>query len=380
MDLSMRSLEALGAQDDRPIASDPDGANLATRALGWLFLAGGALGLLTLALPHPGAVDEGAIAGLATLALAAGGVLLLVAPLGRTAQQLVVLLGTGLITAALGFSGQSIDAFAFLYLWVVLYTAYFLSRREATAQVVAVGLAYAGLLAVTAGNDSPKVTTWLLAIGSLAVACLLVLKQKERVTMLMERLSEAARTDFLTGLLNRRGFSERLSSELSRAERSAQPVGLLIGDLDHFKAINDRLGHHGGDVALQRVASLLTEGRRSGDTVARIGGEEFALILPDSDRAGTHASAERLRGRIRAAFSGEPVALTISVGAATFPESGPDAESLLRAADDALYAAKERGRDRTGVSEPGQAEEFPRPALPLAPSGQPDASLPSRRG
>ena len=358
---------------DQSSAAGPEEPNLATRALAGLFLAGGGLALLILVLPHPAALDQGAIAGLATAALAVGGLMFLVESLGRAARQLVPLLGTALITAGLYFGGPSPGAFAFLYLWVVLYSAYFLSRGEGAAQLVAVGLAYAGVLAVAVQNDSSEFTTWVLTVGSLAVAWILVRKLKERVDVLVGRLSEAARTDFVTGLLNRRGFTERLGSELSRAHRSGQPIGLLIGDLDHFKATNDRLGHHAGDLALQRVASLLSEGKRSGDTVARIGGEEFAVILPDSDSAGTHASGERLRRRIQLAFSEQEVPLTISLGTATFPVDGSDTESLTRAADAALYAAKELGRDRVLASEPGRAELFPPPA-PAVTSGQPHAA------
>ena len=172
---------------------------------------------------------------------------------------------------------------------------------------------------------------------------------RERVDWLMARLADAARTDSLTGLLNRRGFEEVFDLEIERARRSDSVMSLLIGDLDHFKQVNDRFGHHAGDEALERLSSVFTEKKRRIDTAARMGGEEFALVLPDTDEHGAYTLAERLRDEVRRVFEAEPVVLTISFGVASFPTHGETSESLLQAADHALCASKALGRDRSVI-------------------------------
>ena len=124
---------------------------------------------------------------------------------------------------------------------------------------------------------------------------------------------------------------------------------MLVADVDHFKSVNDRLGHPGGDDALRLIGATLANGKRLIDTVARLGGEEFALIVPGTDSRGGYILAERLRTSLRAAFVSEPVPVTLSVGVAHYPDHGGSVELLLRSADAALYAAKALGRDRCVV-------------------------------
>jgi two-component system cell cycle response regulator len=169
------------------------------------------------------------------------------------------------------------------------------------------------------------------------------------VAELVHRLTDAARTDPLTGLQNRRAFEETFAAEVERARRGGRPLSVLVGDLDHFKAVNDRFGHPAGDAALVQVGQLLTSTRREVDPVARTGGEEFALILPDTSEQEAYLVSERLRTAVEKAFADEPVPLTTSFGLAAFPDHGATVEALLGAADRALYAAKELGRNRTVV-------------------------------
>ncbi len=131
---------------------------------------------------------------------------------------------------------------------------------------------------------------------------------------------------------------------MRRATRSGKGLALIVGDLDRFKEINDRFGHPSGDEALRRVGALLRECARESDTVARLGGEEFALVLPYTDPPGALAMAERIRLMIRDDFSAE--GLTISFGIAAYPEDGDTQDLLMRAADSALYSAKTLGRNR----------------------------------
>ncbi|HUR51222.1 MAG TPA: sensor domain-containing diguanylate cyclase [Mycobacteriales bacterium] len=169
-----------------------------------------------------------------------------------------------------------------------------------------------------------------------------------RNASLMESVQRLAVTDSLTKIANRRAFETTLERELARATRAAEHVSLVIVDIDHFKDLNDTLGHQAGDEVLRNAAAALACACREFDTPARYGGEEFAIILPGCDPERALDAAERLRLAVSSAPT--PLRLTASAGVATFPGHAGDAESLVRAADEALYASKRGGRDRTTVS------------------------------
>jgi diguanylate cyclase (GGDEF)-like protein/putative nucleotidyltransferase with HDIG domain len=181
---------------------------------------------------------------------------------------------------------------------------------------------------------------------SLAV---LALHQRRRMAGLRARIAEGTRTDSLTGLLNRRALEEMLDVELERAVRAGRPLSVIVGDLDSFSAVNERQGHAAGDIALQLVASDCLKWKRRIDQAARIGGEEFALLLPETDERGAFIVAERLRRATHRTFGDATVPVTISFGVATSPLHGTDAVGLLRAADRAVAAAKELGGDRSVI-------------------------------
>jgi diguanylate cyclase (GGDEF)-like protein len=168
-----------------------------------------------------------------------------------------------------------------------------------------------------------------------------------------DALAELSVSDPLTGLLNHRGFTESLEEEVARTRRYRAPLSLLMADVDGLKAINDREGHAAGDRALRLVAGALAGDARGTDSVARIGGDEFALIAPHTDAADAFALAERIRSLV--AGQGQPDAITISVGVATADPGQTAAGALFRAADAALYAAKRRGRDRVAAAGPDGA-------------------------
>jgi diguanylate cyclase (GGDEF)-like protein/putative nucleotidyltransferase with HDIG domain len=196
-------------------------------------------------------------------------------------------------------------------------------------------------------------------MGAMLVAAALIATMRGRVEGLIERLHDAARTDPLTGLQNRRGFRESLDLEIERCRRSGTSMALVVGDLDRFTLVNDEHGHAAGDAALRRVAAVLSDDHRRIDACARVGGEEFALILPDADEHGALETAERLCALVAAEFAGDPVPLTISFGIATFPALAETAGALLRASDEALHAAKHHGRDRSIVHSHGLADRLP---------------------
>jgi diguanylate cyclase (GGDEF)-like protein len=164
------------------------------------------------------------------------------------------------------------------------------------------------------------------------------------------RLAQLAVTDGLTGLYNHRHFHERLALEVERSQRSGRPLSLLMVDVDHFKQFNETFGHPAGDEVLRQLARVLVDTRRVNDDVARYGGEEFAVILVETAKFTAAKLAERLRERVYGHDFSDAAArvgrLGVSIGVASFPDDGGDAEALIRAADTALYAAKRAGRNR----------------------------------
>ena len=156
-----------------------------------------------------------------------------------------------------------------------------------------------------------------------------------------------AATDALTGLPNRRAIDDHLKRLLAQAGRSITPMSAILLDLDHFKEINDTYGHERGDEVLAALGALLRTELRGSDFAGRNGGEEFIVMLPDTDRAGSMRVAEHLRKAMHSlSLPGVTREVTASFGVATFPEDALDGETLLRLADRALYAAKQNGRDR----------------------------------
>lgn len=171
-----------------------------------------------------------------------------------------------------------------------------------------------------------------------------------------DKLSELSATDSLTGMANRRRFDEALETEWARAARAGRHLAVILADVDHFKAYNDRYGHQAGDECLRRVAAVLrASARRPGDLAARYGGEEFCLILAETDADAALQVAENLRQAVQdlaIPHEGSPHGLvTLSLGlAAMVPETGRVVRDHLQAADRALYGAKEAGRNRTAAS------------------------------
>ena len=175
----------------------------------------------------------------------------------------------------------------------------------------------------------------------------------------------AARTDPLTNLANRREFDERFGNELERARRGGRPLAIVVLDLDGFKAYNDALGHQAGDDALREFADLLRRTTRAIDTVARTGGEEFAILAPEARAGDAHAYAERVRSSVERSFTEPRERLTVSCGIAVFPACGANSRDLLLAADRAMYLAKADGRNRTVVHDAaGRVPETPSPPRP----------------
>jgi diguanylate cyclase (GGDEF)-like protein len=330
--------------------------SMMARTLGYLFAAGAGLAVLSIALPRSFTLPDVGVAA-PVIALAITGTTVLVALLVRGREvlkgwtfQLVLASGTLLVTSAIFATGAA-SSYSMFYVLIALYAAYFFSRGETVAHVAFASAAYAtAILAHDPGRGA--VARWLITVGILSVAATLISTLKERLEGLIARLADAARTDVLTGLLNRRGFQDAFETELERAKRSGRRLSLIVGDLDRFKELNDRYGHRAGDDALGRVAAVMKATKRRIDVAARIGGEEFAVVVPETDEHEAFVLADRVRRAVRKAFADGDPRLTISFGVAAYPKHGRSPETLFHAGDQALYAAKELGRDRTVVHNP----------------------------
>jgi diguanylate cyclase (GGDEF)-like protein len=192
-------------------------------------------------------------------------------------------------------------------------------------------------------DESRELARWLATQASIAL-------ENARLHGLVKA---QAVTDELTGLANRRRFMEVLTLELKRAERFQSPLGLVLADLDNFKLVNDRFGHHTGDEVLRALSNVFRAGLRDVDLAARLGGEEFAVLLPETDEMGAAGVAERLRAALEALElegpAGAALGVTASFGVAVYPEAR-SSDELLTQADAALYRAKAAGKNQVAVA------------------------------
>jgi two-component system cell cycle response regulator len=188
-----------------------------------------------------------------------------------------------------------------------------------------------------------------------------ILDLHEELLKAQEALRDQATRDALTRLWNRHAIFEILERELSRARRENKPIGLVLGDLDRFKDVNDTYGHLAGDAVLREVAARMEQSVRPYDAVGRYGGEEFLLLLPGCDAEAAQHSAERMREAVEAqqvSIDGGCLDVTMSFGVTALPAGADvDLERLIKIADAALYMAKEKGRNRTEVLPFGQEDE-----------------------
>ena len=167
-----------------------------------------------------------------------------------------------------------------------------------------------------------------------------------RLRLALDQARQASRTDSLTSLLNGRAFNEDARRILAHARRYKRPVALAYIDVDNFKAVNDRLGHAGGDEVLRRIAGVLTKCVRESDLSARLGGDEFAVLLSEAAPQGAAVFFERLHTLVAETFAATAVPVSVSIGAVVFVTLPTDIDDLVRRADAIMYAVKASGKDR----------------------------------
>lgn len=362
----MSRVAALTLRGGRRSAHVTDDDRVLLRFVGAAQYLAGAVVLLALTvLPDPDPSDHPAAYVLAIAGIANGTARWLArdsgAPLARAAN-----LGGIVYVGAIIATARPLGATAILMLWPVMNTAYFLGRRDL---VLAAGLAIATLGASLHLNPTVRDDLLLLWIPSAAIivgTSLLMVLLRERIDRLIADLERTASTDGLTGIANRRTWSEAFEREVERARRSGTPLSVAMFDIDRFKAINDCFGHAEGDKALVRFASLLASECRSFDVPGRLGGEEFGLLLVGSPADGAAAFASRLRRRLELVTQHDLTPFTVSCGIAELDVHGHDPEHVMLAADRALYRAKHEGRDRFIVAD--------------APKGMPDEPAAANAG
>jgi diguanylate cyclase (GGDEF)-like protein len=333
----------------QPIRVFADPATMA-RTFTYLFGVGATLLLVTLPLPHSADRNTAALMAIALVAyLAAGGFLILFDRLPLWSFEASPLVGTVLISLAAYFGGsEAAAAYAMYYFWVAASACYFLRPAVAATHLVLASAGY-GIVLIALGDVSAPVLKWAVATGTLLVVGTLTTALQSQMEKTLTQLGAAARTDSLTGLANRRELEQRFAGELERSTRGGRPLSIVVLDLDWFKEFNDRFGHAAGDRALVQLAEALRRATRTSDVVARLGGEEFAVLAPETDELEGYQLAERLRAEVRATFARQPEKMTVSCGVASFPVHGISTGELLHSADRALYEAKEAGRDRSVV-------------------------------
>jgi len=312
-----------------------------------MFVLGSVTLLATLPLPDPNTSDHPAIRIVAGLLALGAVVVALLRPGRRWVSRFATIYGVLLVSVLMAVT-RPIEATPFFYLWPMVFSAYFCSRREVAADLALLWVTLGVALFVFSAD--PMKPVMFLGVGvSVTLTTIVVKLLSDHITSVIGALARAADTDYLTGLLNRRAFDVEFAEQHDRARRSGLPLALAMFDLDHFKQINDRFGHASGDRALCDFAALLEHELRGGDTLARVGGEEFAVILFGVGLDEAVAFAARIGAELARPVGADQPALSASAGVAALSERDATPEALLLVADRALYAAKEAGRRCVGV-------------------------------
>lgn len=281
-------------------------------------------------------------AEVATFAAPLLGALALVAARLRTGR-LVVHATAAAATVATALSAQAAAGTGIPleigFVPVAIYTTYFLSRAGAVAHLAAIAVSAGVALAL--GDGASPLGRWVVTVGVVLATAAVLRLLRDRIFRLIVALDGAAATDPLTGVLSRRGLEDRLERDLRRCSTSEVPCSVLVGDLDRFKAINDRHGHQAGDEALRSIAAILAGSLRPGDAIGRLGGDEFVIVLPAAGALEAVTTAERLAATVSAAWGDRAeTPLGITFGSATFPDDGAGWFELLDHADRVMLRAK----------------------------------------
>ncbi len=255
-------------------------------------------------------------------------------------------------TLLVALTGGVASPFFFAFPLIVGGAALVISPRITVALTAVASVAY--LAAVVAGSEAGSLGPAAAAIVGVNLTAMILLAYVATVIARAQRLTREAAirlstVDSLTGLFNRSFFFKAIDREIARSARSTRGFCLLMMDLDELKAINDRLGHFYGDRVLRRVGEVISQGVRQIDTAARYGGDEFVVLLPETDPTGAFVLAEKIRLGVGAMIVDLPAGAprpSLSIGVVSYPEDGLTADRLIISADGAMYASKHAGKDR----------------------------------
>jgi len=259
------------------------------------------------------------------------------------------------IAVAMGFDGGGRSPLGVLLVLPVLFAALVYPPLDVGALAVSAEVVFIVVVLAEPGPGAARnlvMGTMLALAGGISMMASINRLVQERVRkQLAERLQELATHDGLTGCLSYLAFRQTVGAEATRARRYGRPFSLIMADLDSFKEVNDSYGHDVGDSVLRGVAEAFRSGARTTDVVGRVGGDELAVLLPETDSLRAEQVARRLQLNVR--HCELPVPVTVSYGTATWSGPAEDLEDVVRRADQALYAAKHAGRDRLAVWENG---------------------------
>jgi diguanylate cyclase (GGDEF)-like protein len=262
----------------------------------------------------------------------------------RSTAALLALLGVVAVAYLDFLSGVELRVYPLYYL-PIAFAAWHLGRSGTIAFVV---LSTGAWLASNyyAGMSYSTAAIWLFNATMHGTSFLVVGLLIAQLKVLLSHERELGRRDALTGLLNARAFHEEARRVLSEARRKRRALTMAYIDVDDFKAVNDRLGHHAGDEVLKGLADAIRHCTRISDVTARVGGDEFAILLPETSRDEARLPLDRLRARLAEIFGTESDAVTASIGAVAFTAAPQSVEEMVRLADERMYAAKAAGKDR----------------------------------
>jgi diguanylate cyclase (GGDEF)-like protein len=268
--------------------------------------------------------------------------------LERSSALLIGSLALAAIIALDAVTGAQVTVTT-LYLLPIILVGWNCGLRWGIVFVV-VSIASQDILALVQGYPHSRLLYFLITLANRFVTYTIVLLLAWRLRIFHERERRIARIDHLTGVVNRRGLHEALDRELRRHGRSEKPLCIAYFDCDDFKSVNDRGGHAEGDRLLQAIASTLTRHVRTSDLVGRVGGDEFAIVFPETRGDALATTIEKVRKALLSmcAHGGWPV--TFSIGVATFAVPPASAEAAIAAADEAMYRAKNAGKDQVAFS------------------------------
>jgi diguanylate cyclase (GGDEF)-like protein len=311
---------------------------LIARVIGVLYASGAVLVTASLLLPHPSDSNDG---GILALAAAAGTVAVLLLVLARRIPawllQVTIGLGSALISLCVYFAGQP-SAYVAMFIWVILTSAFFFPGRRTAVQMAWLLTVYAVVLYSIPDNGYSPLTRLLLTAIAFGTAAAVVSWLSKAILRRVEVSESRARTDPLTGIANRRWLDEELTRELAWAKRHRAPLCAAILDLDDLKAYNDEHGHLAGDHLIVSAVAAWRGAIRPSDFLARVGGDEFMLLMPDCPAGSAQAVLDRVR-------ESTPKQTSCSAGLALW-NGAESALQLFNRADAALYTAKHDGGNR----------------------------------